>query len=131
MRIVRGRAVALGFSQGGTVGIEAVVRHPEIFAGAISISAGTGEALQLEAVADRSGLPRQGFVIVCGAKEAEVSVRRSDELAAWLTTNKANVLRPDYPEHSAHTFPSDYLERLPEWLAFIEGARRRFHAPAP
>jgi pimeloyl-ACP methyl ester carboxylesterase len=35
-------AVALGFSQGAMVGIEVAVRHPETFAGAISISAGTG-----------------------------------------------------------------------------------------
>jgi hypothetical protein len=68
-------------------------------------------------------LAAQGFVIVCGAKENEWSVWRSDELSDWLRNNKAKVLRPDYPDHATHAFPADFGQRLPEWLGFIGRAR--------
>jgi predicted esterase len=115
-------AVALGFSQGAMVAIEVSVRHPETFAGAISISAGTGSPVQLDAVTAKAALSHQGFVIVCGAKENEYSVQRSNELADWLRAGGANVLKPDYPGHSTHSIPPDFGKRLPEWLEFIERA---------
>jgi predicted esterase len=118
-----GTAVALGFSQGAMVGLEVAVRYPEAFAGAISVSAGTGSPVQLDAVSGKAALPRQGFVIVCGAKENQWSVERSKVLERWLKTGNANVLKPAYPNHAAHAFPADFGERLPEWLAFIERAR--------
>jgi predicted esterase len=118
-----GTAVVLGFSQGAMVGLEIAVRHPEAFAGAITISAGTGSPVQLDAVSDKRALARQGFVLVCGAKEHPASVERSKVLEVWLKTANAKVSKPSYPNHAAHGFPADFAERLPEWLAFVEQAR--------
>jgi len=119
-----GTAVALGFSQGAMVGLEVAVRHPEVFAGAITVSAGTGSPVQLDAVLDKAALHRQGFVIVCGAKEDRWRVERSEELVRWLETATGNVLKPAYPNHATHAFPADFAERFPEWLVFID----RVHA---
>lgn len=118
---IRGRFVALGFSQGGMVGLEMALRHPDEFAGAITISAGAGP-IHVDSVADRTALPRQGFVIVCGAMESLNSVKRSEHLASWLRANNGHVLEPQYPDHSQHTFPVDWREKLPEWLEFIKRA---------
>ncbi len=122
IRMRPGSVVALGFSQGAIVAIEVAVRHPEIFAGAITVSAGTGSPVQLDAVSDTADLIRQGFVIVCGSKENEWTVRRSNDVAEWLKNGNAKVLKPDYPNHSTHSFPEDFDNRLPEWLAFVQKA---------
>jgi predicted esterase len=115
--------IAMGFSQGGLTAIEIAVRHPETFAGVISISAGAGSPLQIDEVTERGSLKTQGFVIVCGAKENPTSVQRSAYLEKWLKASNANVLTPPYPEHATHSFPPDFGERFPEWVAFINGAR--------
>src|SRR5262249_53538350 len=125
LRIRPGTAIALGFSQGGVVAVEVAARHPEVFAGAILVSAGTGSPLQLEAVADKSVVKQQGYVVICGAKEAQASIHRADELTAWLRRNGAQVLRPNYPNHSAHGFPDDFEKRFPEWVKFIHRAKSR------
>jgi predicted esterase len=120
----QGTTVALGFSQGAMVGLEVAVRHPEEFAGAITISAGTGSPVQLDEVFTRTALAHQGFVIVCGGKEHPSSIERSEELVRWLKTEKARVLKPSYPNHAYHGFPTDFAQRLPTWLTFIERAHR-------
>lgn len=120
MQVRSGGAIALGFSQGATVGIEAAVRQPEVFAGAITVSAGTSGPFPLEGIANKTALPRQRFVIVCGAKEDPQSVKRSNALANWLRDAGAAVWQPDYPEHAIHTFPLDSAERLPDWIEFVE-----------
>lgn len=120
MRVRPGGTIALGFSQGAMVGVEAAVRHPDVFVGAITVSAGTGGTLP----ADRVASSAQRFVIVCGAKESPRSVQRSNDLAAWLRSGGAMVLQPDYPEHAVHTFPLDFAERLPDWLQIVADARK-------
>lgn len=115
--------IAMGFSQGGLTAIEIAVRHPETFAGVISISAGAGSPVQIDAVTDKGSLKTQGFVIVCGAKEQPQSVQRSDYLANWLKVGNARVLTPAYPNHATHSFPDDFAERFPEWLEFINSIR--------
>ena len=120
-----GNVIALGFSQGAMVGLEIAARHPEVFAGAITISAGTGSPVQLDEVRDKSQLPHQGFVIVCGAKENKWSVERSNDLVSWLKSGNAKVLQPPYPNHATHSFPADFEKRLPEWVQFVERARSK------
>lgn len=126
-----GTAVALGFSQGAIVALELAVRHPEIFAGAITISAGTGSPVQLDQVADRSALHQQAFVVVCGAKEPASSIQRSSELARWLKGAKARVRVPSYPDHASHAFPADFDDQFPDWLAFIEHGRTQIPGTDP
>jgi predicted esterase len=118
-----GTAIVLGFSQGAIVGVELAVRHPEVFAGAITVSAGTGTPLQLDYVSDQTALSHQGFVIICGAKENKGSIKRSSELESWLRTRKAKTLKPLFPDHSTHSFPAAFEERFPEWVRFIQRAR--------
>jgi len=114
-----GTAVALGFSQGAMVAFEIAVRHPEIFAGVISVSAGTVSPIPPDAPSAKLDLSRQGFVVVCGAKEIPASIERSDELEHWLKARNGHVLRPSYPDHASHGFPADFEKRLNEWIAYV------------
>ena len=43
--------------------------------------------------------------------------------ADWLRKAKAKVIHKPYPGVAAHTFPSDFDERLPEWVKYILKAR--------
>jgi predicted esterase len=115
--IKKGEVVAFGFSQGGQVGLEIAVRHPEEFAGAIALSPGARSHL---AEAKSSPLlAHRGFVVACGAEEHAGNVRLAADDADWLRRSNARVIHKSYPDTSAHAFPADFEERFPEWVRFV------------
>jgi hypothetical protein len=61
-------------------------------------------------------------VIVRGSNENEWSVTTSNEAAYWLNAGKAMVLTPGYPNYAGHSFPVDFGDWPPEWLAFVQEA---------
>jgi len=115
--IDKGRMVALGFSQGAQVGLEVAVRHPDEFAGAIVLSAGSRS--QLAAVKPSELLAKRGFVVCCNAEERPGTVKLTEADAEWLRTAKAKLIHKAYPNVKAHTFPEDFDERFPEWIRFV------------
>ncbi|MFO0865757.1 MAG: alpha/beta fold hydrolase [Gemmataceae bacterium] len=115
--IKKGEVIAFGFSQGGQVGLEMAVRHPEEFAGAIVLSPGASS--HLAETKNSPILAHRGYVVACGAEEHAGNVRLAADDADWLKRCNARVIHRTYPDTSAHAFPSDFEERFPEWVRFV------------
>jgi predicted esterase len=121
--VKKGDVIALGFSQGGQVGLEIAVQYPEEYAGAIALSPGK---LHPEAgLTPGASLARHGYVLSCGAAEIHFIVRLTALDADLLRGAKAQVIHKVYPAVSAHALPKDFNERLPEWVKFIFAARQQ------
>jgi predicted esterase len=116
-----GHVITMGFSQGGQMALEIAVRYPEEYAGAIVMS--PGAQAHVQQVQPSPLLAGRGFVLVCGANEHPGNVKLTADDAAWLSAANARVKHTPYPGMTAHSFPPDFDERLPEWVKFIEEAR--------
>ncbi|MFN0052500.1 MAG: alpha/beta hydrolase [Planctomycetales bacterium] len=114
-----GQIVLFGFSQGGSVAGELALRHPQRFAGAITISPGSVSELPALATSPRDEHRRQGLVAVCGEREHPRTVACTNRYAAGFKAVGARVYVKFYPGVSAHTFPFDFYERFPGWGKFI------------
>jgi len=117
-----GHVITLGFSQGAQAGLDVAVRDPETYAGSIVLSPGAEP--HLEGFTPSALLAKRGFVVSCGAKEHPGNVALAKSDADWLIKAKAKLIHKPYPGVSAHSFPRDFAERLPEWVAFILKARQ-------
>jgi predicted esterase len=123
--------IAFGFSQGAQVGLELAVRQPDLFAGAIVLSPGTSGPVRLREVTTPSRLLRQrGFVFGCGASEHPGNRQQTVEGARWVRTNEGKVMVKAFPGQKEHTFPTDFAERFPEWVRFIQSAQAAANRPA-
>jgi len=120
VRIDPERIILYGFSQGGLVAAELVARHPDRYAGAISLSSG-GNELLLDEVTPTELLKTRGVVCLCGAEEHPLTLLFTSRIAHWFESAGARVQHKTYPGMYQHTFPPDFYEKLPEWVAFILG----------
>jgi predicted esterase len=118
------RLIALGFSEGAQMALEIAVRNPDDYAGAIALSPGCRSNLRLEVSSPSPLLNKRGFVLACGAGEADFVVRQAAFDARWLKRNGARVQHLPYNGVSAHAFPPDFWEKLPSWLQFISEANK-------
>jgi predicted esterase len=123
-RIKPGLLIALGFSQGAQVGLELAVRDPEKYAGAIVLSPAPFRLPRLDEVTPSPLLAKRGFVLACGAQERASILSLTTNDARWLEAAGAQLEYKTYPKMSEHSLPPDFLERLPEWVRFIEKAVR-------
>jgi predicted esterase len=123
VKVKKGDVITLGFSQGGQVGLEIAVRHPEEYAGAIALS--PGMLHPRDGLMPGASLARRGYVLSCGAEEMPSTVRLTAWDADFLRAAKARVIHKVYPAVSAHALPSDFNERLPEWIKFVFEARQQ------
>ena len=115
-----GKVIAIGFSQGAQAGLEAAVRHPEYYAGAIVISPGNRTGSGLAQVQPSPELAKRAFVFVVGAQEHPGNVALTAQDAQWARNAKAHVVHRPTPGQSQHSFPADFNERFPEWVRMIE-----------
>lgn len=116
-----GCVITFGFSQGAQAGLDVAVRDPETYAGSIVLSPGAEP--HLDGFTPSSLLTKRGFVVSCGAREHPGNVALAKSDADWLKKAKAKLIHKPYPGVSAHSFPRDFAERLPEWIDFILKAR--------
>jgi predicted esterase len=115
--IKKGHVITFGFSQGAQVGLDIAVRYPEEYAGSIVLSPGAQP--HLNDLKPAPLLTRRGFVLSCGGDEHPGNVKLTAQDADWLRHAEARVIHKTYPNVSAHSFPSDFYERFPEWVRFI------------
>ncbi|MCA9141951.1 MAG: alpha/beta fold hydrolase [Planctomycetaceae bacterium] len=119
LTVASGKVILFGFSQGAMMAAEIAARHPDRFAGALAMSPGgngdptTGSLGRLPAHA------KQGYVCVCGADEHPGNVAMTKQYADDMRQLKARVEHHPYPNVAEHSFPPDFYERLPAWIAFI------------
>ena len=113
------RMILLGFSQGGMVAAEMAARHPDLFSGAVTISAGCGP-IQLDEIKNTNRIKNQAYVIVCGDRENPASVERSKTLESWFKNAGANVFKPKYPNHNSHDFPANAMWSMHNWFNYIK-----------
>jgi len=122
VRVKPGKVIAIGFSQGAQAGLEAAVRHPDFYAGAIVLSPGNQKGSKLASVNPSSELKKRGFVFVVGAGEHPGNVQLTAQDAQWVSQAGGKVIHRPTPGQSQHNFPNDFNKRLPEWIKFIDEA---------
>lgn len=115
--IAKGKLIAMGFSQGGQLAVEIAVRHPDEFAGAIALSAGSRS--QLEGLKPSEALKKRGFVVSVNGGENPGSVKLTAHDADWLRAADAKLIHKVYPDVATHSIPADFEERFPEWVKFV------------
>ncbi len=115
--IAKGKLIAMGFSQGGQLAVEIAVRHPDEFAGAIALSAGSRS--QLEGLKPSEMLKKRGFVVSVNGGENPGSVKLTAHDADWLRAADAKLIHKVYPDVTTHSIPADFEERFPEWVKFV------------
>lgn len=115
----RGKLITIGFSQGAQMAVEIAAREPKMFAGAIVMSPGGRRGLHLQDVADPNSLRGKRFVIVIGAGEHPGNLELARKDAARLRELGADVYHHEYANQTTHTFPPDFEQALPRWIAFI------------
>ncbi len=120
-----GRVIAIGFSQGAQASLEAAVRYPEFYAGAIVLSPGNLQGSKLADVQPSPELTRRGFVFVVGAGEHPGNVQLTAQDALWARRAGAKVIHRPTIAQVQHSFPGDFENRLPEWIKFIDEAGGR------
>lgn len=115
--IAKGQLIAMGFSQGGQLAVEIAARHPDEFAGAIALSAGSRS--QLEGLKPSELLKKRGFVVSVNGGENPGSVKLTAHDAAWLRAADAKLIHKVYSDVTTHSIPADFEERFPEWVKFV------------
>ena len=114
-----GQSVLFGFSQGGWLAGELAARHPDRFAGAILMSPGRRSDQELPIPEVRPEHRRQGIVVVCGAEEIPETVRMTRQYAKTFEELGSRVSLTLYAGMNTHSFPPDYVVKLPVWGRFI------------
>jgi predicted esterase len=125
MQVKPGHVIAIGFSQGAQASLEAAVRYPEFYAGAIVLSPGNREGSKLANVQPSPELANRGFVFVVGAGEHPGNVQLTAQDALWARRAGAKVIHRPTIAQTQHTFPGDFENCLPEWIKFINEAAGR------
>ncbi|HVA50247.1 MAG TPA: alpha/beta fold hydrolase [Pirellulales bacterium] len=118
------RVILLGFSQGAQMAFEIAMTYPEEFAGAIVLSPGSQKPRDLRQIRSSSMHRRQAYVLCCGEREHPMTVHSTRSDASLAEKMGANVRLLITPGASAHTFPPNFRQQLPEWVHFIESQRR-------
>lgn len=120
-----GALVLFGFSQGAMMAAEIAARQPNLFCGALVMSAG-GEGWPMVAeVSTDAKHQRQGYVVVCGAQEARGNVVMAKLYADQLSNLKSRVIHKPYAGVSDHSFPPDFNEMFRKWIRFIQDPSAR------
>lgn len=117
-----GHVITIGFSQGAQAGLEAAVRHPDFYAGAIVMSPGNRAGSKLKQLTPIPDLSNRRFVFVVGDRELKGNIFLTMQDADWARSAGANIIHRLTSGQSEHTFPSDFNDRLPQWIKFIENA---------
>lgn len=115
----QGQIALFGFSQGAMMAAEIAARHPDRFAGALVMSPGGNGNANIAAITKTGDHQRQGFVCVCGAREAFGNVLMTKRYARDLTSLGCRVEHLPYPGMKDHSFPPDFAKKFPEWIAFM------------
>lgn len=110
--------VVFGFSQGAQTAFALAGRDPAHYRGALLFSPGAfGEATP-SAVG-----PQQRFLIRVGAKESPFTLRFAQKDAERARQAGASVDYYAYPNICSHSFPPDFSQKFPDWLAWIAQPR--------
>lgn len=107
------RTVILGFSQGGLMGFDLVLRQPERFAGLVSIASWLPEIL----AANLPELPAQrGFPVlqIHGTDDPQVDVARARESRGLLEGFGVDLTWEEYP--MGHEIRPEALRKILDWL---------------
>ena len=118
-----GEKVLFGFSQGATAAVEIARRHPDKYAGAISLSPGAQPLPSKSQVMKRSEHARQGYVLTCGDDEHPITIATTRAYAEIVSELGAMVIHKEYPGVRQHSFPADFDEQFPKWVSAILDGR--------
>lgn len=113
-----GKIVLFGFSQGAALSAELSAEHPDRYAGAIVLSPGSTKDGWLPKKA-KPELTGSRYVIAYGGGEHRLTIARGKFYAEGLDRLGAKVNHKPYPELARHTFPPDFREAFPKWVAEI------------
>ena len=119
-----GPIILFGFSQGAQMAFELAAAHPDVYAGAISLSPGLRNDSKLAGLQAQPGNRKQHFVLVAGAKEHPHTVAHVRDDAKWARAAGAEVQEKLYPGISEHAFPPDFAEAFPKWLELLRKSSR-------
>ena len=119
---VSAKKVMFGFSQGATASVEIAALHPDKYAGAISLSAGSFDELRRGRFARHSEHANQAYVLVCGDDEHPITVATTKTYADIVRDLGASVTHKEYPGIRQHSFPPDFDEQFPVWVREILAA---------
>ena len=112
--IDKSRVGLFGFSQGGKTAIELAAHFPDRFSGALALSAGGTQAIDLSAVKPKQQHELQGYVIVYGGGESPKTVKTGKAYVAEIERLGARLNHKPYPEQRSHSYPLDfYAQFLP------------------
>jgi poly(3-hydroxybutyrate) depolymerase len=116
------RVALFGFSQGAMVAGDLAMAYPEIYRGALIMSAGgfTKPHFPAAAVAAHR---KQTYVSVCGAQEHPGNVGWVTAYGHKASSLSAKVELKLYEGMKEHTRPPDFKEMFPIWIGRILGLK--------
>lgn len=117
-----GRIYLMGFSQGGQMAAEITARHAERFGGAVIMSPGGRRNFDPIATPSPLAAQRRFVVLVNAEHPGNVALAKADRskleaLGAKVQFQASTV--------TAHSLPPNFLQRLPAWLAFLQGTGKQ------
>lgn len=115
-----GALVLFGFSQGAMMAAEIAARQPNMFCGALVMSAGGDGWPMISEVPANAKHQQQGYVVVCGAQEARGNVMMAKLYSDQLGNLKSRIIHKPYAGMSDHAFPPDFSEMFGKWIHFIQ-----------
>lgn len=111
--IDRRKVVPLGFSQGGVLAYDLVLRDPERFTGLIALSSWLPEALD-EAIPANPALENFPALVVHGTEDPMIPAQRGQESRERLMKRGCNVQYREYP--MGHEIRPEALRDILTWL---------------
>lgn len=116
---LRGQVVLFGFSQGAALAAEIAARDPQRYAGAIMMSPGTLTNLSLDGVTRAATSSAQRYAITVGAGEHPANLSTAETYGDKLQVLGAQVTLRKVFGQNDHSFPQDFDEQFPRWVADI------------
>lgn len=110
-----------GFSQGGFVAIAMAARYPNDYRGALIMSPGGNSTPDITEYPRDPKHSQQQYFVTVGAGEAYGNVIIARAFDRSLNDIGAPHELKVYPDMSEHSFPPDFIEKLPEWTSKILG----------
>ena len=115
-----GRAVLLGFSQGGTMTYRCGLGRPDTFAGLVALSAAVFDPAILRPQLPEAGLPgsrSQPIFVAHGTGDRQIAVDTARATRAFL---EVEGYQPEYREYNmGHEIPFEVLRDLVPWITGV------------
>ena len=111
--IDRRKIVLLGFSQGGVMAYDLVLRDPGRFAGLAALSSWLPATL-LEAIPEQEEATHRPILVMHGTQDPMISVDRARESRQLLIDRKMSLTYREY--EMGHEISPDALRELMTWL---------------